>query len=197
VFVLPPFKKHRAVYLITGSVILVILLMCCVGFCAPDNSDKAVNIPNNLITSTSPKPILSVSPSPVEPEVELEPEPVVTKVNKKFNKLTSRQWKKVAKAPNDYITKQYIVYGVVTQFDTSTSAEAFRANVDGVNKEYDYEYNTNTILDNNGVSKVLDDVVEGDEFRAKVIVNGEFTYESTMGAELAVPHLSVVSIKIL
>jgi hypothetical protein len=41
--------------------------------------------------------------------------------------LRKRQWAEVVKSPDAYEGKQYVIYGQVTQFDSATEADTFRA----------------------------------------------------------------------
>lgn len=112
-----------------------------------------------------------------------------------YAKLTAREWKKLAKDPDAYAGKAYIVYGVVTQFDAATGADTFRADVDGVRHADQFDYDTNTILSN--VKGDVSDLVEDDMFQASVIVVGSYSYETSLGGETTVPQLSVMKIKTL
>ncbi|MEV4344997.1 hypothetical protein AB0J83_11020 [Actinoplanes sp. NPDC049596] len=112
-----------------------------------------------------------------------------------FKKLTARQWKTVAKSPDDHIGERYVVYGVVTQFDAATGEDAFRANADGVRHAESYDYDTNTLF--SGDATTLKSLVEDDQFRAKVTVLGSYSYDTQMGGNTTAPQLIVESIEIL
>lgn len=127
-----------------------------------------------------------------------EPEPVVTATKRKpvsYEQLSKRQWLKIAKNPDSHIGEAIVVYGSVTQFDTATGVDTFRADVGASNREYSFDYPTNTIL--SGDEDELSDLVEDDEFRAKVTVTGSLTYDTQIGGETTVPQLQVESIKVL
>jgi len=86
----------------------------------------------------------------------------------------------------------------VTQFDTATGTNTFRANVDGVKHPVSYgfaNYPTNTVL--TGDSANLGDLVEGDIFQAEVVVAGAISYETAMGGNLSAPRLSVLKITVI
>jgi len=110
-----------------------------------------------------------------------------------YEKITAREWKKLAKNPDAYAGKAYIVYGVITQFDSATGDDTFRADVDGVRHSDRYDYETNTILTN--ISGDVSDLVEDDLFQANVIVVGSYSYETTLGGDMTVPMLNVMKIK--
>jgi hypothetical protein len=106
-----------------------------------------------------------------------------------YAKLTVRQWLKIAKDPDAYAGKAYIVHGVVTQFDAATGRSTFRANVDGVTHKLAYDYPTNAIMESRGA--IVDDLVEDDQFTARVQVVGGHTYSTALGGVTTAPMLAV------
>jgi hypothetical protein len=111
--------------------------------------------------------------------------------------ITEREWQLIAKNPAAHIGKRVIVYGHVTQFDSATGTEAFRANVDGVPHKPRYgfvDYETNTFLV--GDATTLANLVQGDLFKAEVTVAGAYSYQSTLGATLTAPNLLVTNIDV-
>ncbi|GAA2577978.1 hypothetical protein GCM10010435_62710 [Winogradskya consettensis] len=126
------------------------------------------------------------------------PEPVTARkppVKTSYKKLTARQWLKIAKDPDAHSGETVVVYGSVTQFDSATGSSVFRADVGASNQEWSFDYPTNTMLV--GDEGQLSDLVQDDEFRAKVIVAGSYSYETQIGGETTVPQLYVSSIKLL
>lgn len=187
-------NSNTKIYVIIGIAAALVFVICAIGIIVIGDSDSQSS---NKFIIPSDTPTISQTTNVPE---QVETDPVVTekpKVNNKFSKLSVREWKKISKNPTTYIGKQYVIYGVVTQFDSSTGSSAFRANVDAVKHKDWFEYETNTILDDNGVTGSLDSLVQDDQFSANIIVNGELSYETTLGEELSVPHLSVVSFKII
>ncbi|WP_409057466.1 hypothetical protein [Streptomyces sp. SYP-A7185] len=112
-----------------------------------------------------------------------------------YETLTAREWALIAKDPDAHAGERYVVYGVVTQSDAATGAEALRADVDGIRHSYAYEYPTNTVL--TGDEKAFAKIVADDSFTAKVEVRGSIEYENQIGGETAAPELQVDSIKVL
>lgn len=113
-----------------------------------------------------------------------------------YKTLTARQWAKIAKDPDAYIGKTFIVYGEVTQFDSATGTDTFRADVAHKNTTtYGFFEGDNTML--TGYEDDLADVVEGDLFRAKVTVAGSYSYDTQVGGNTTVPMLVVDSIKVI
>ncbi|MGW3859346.1 hypothetical protein [Micromonospora arida] len=131
----------------------------------------------------------SALPSPTEAAPPPKPKPP------SYKTLTERQWKLIAKDPDGYLGKTYVVYGRVTQFDAATGSDSFRADVAHRRMAEEYDYETNTIL--NGSASDLDNLVEDDIFRANVTVLGSFSYDTQIGGETTVALLQVDSIKVL
>ncbi|MET8087430.1 hypothetical protein [Micromonospora sp. NPDC005237] len=131
----------------------------------------------------------SAAPSPTKAAPPPKPKPP------SYKTLTERQWKLIAKDPDSYLGKTYVVYGRVTQFDAATGTDSFRADVAHRRMAEEYDYETNTIL--NGSESDLDNLVEDDIFRANVTVLGSFSYDTQIGGETTVALLQVDSIKVL
>ena len=82
------------------------------------------------------------------------------------------------------------MYGKITQFDSATGTEGFRADAGGVRQVPDsigfVNYPTNTIF--SGDSTMLTDFVEGDLFTAKVTVAGAYSYDTQIGGSTTAPQ---------
>lgn len=137
-------------------------------------------------TATAPT---SAAPSPSKTTPPPKPKPP------SYKTLSERQWKLIAKNPDAYIGRTYVVFGRVTQFDAATGVDTFRANVAHRRMADEYDYETNTLL--TGSAADLDDLVEDDIFRANVTVLSAFSYDTQIGGETTVPLLQVDSIKVL
>lgn len=192
----PP-RKRKAWPWIVGSVVGVILLCCGIGLLGNLASETDKNAkPAAAATSVKPttRPPTTAAPTPAATTAA--PPPVPPKpVKVTYKALSERQWKLIAKNPDAYTGKTYIVYGVVTQFDSATGDDSFRADVGGKNMAEDYEYETNTLLA--GSASMLTNLVEGDEFRASATVVGSVSYETQIGGNTTVPRLNVAAIKVL
>jgi hypothetical protein len=169
-------------------------------------SDSATaGAPQPTVTKTVTKPDNGPTPDPVTtptnkpsvvkptqaPKTTEKPAPAV------YKKLTAREWAKIAKSPDSHKGETYIVYGKVTQFDSATGEDAFRADVDGIKHvvEYGYvDYPTNTLMTN--ATGDLSDLVQDDLFTAKVTVLGSYSYDTQIGGETTVPNLAVMSISV-
>lgn len=112
-----------------------------------------------------------------------------------YRKVSSRQWKLIAKNPDAHIGETIVVYGTVSQFDSATGDDGFRANVDAERHAESYEYETNTVLV--GDSDRLAAVVEDDLFSARVTVLGSYSYDTQIGGNTTVPQLNIDGITIL
>jgi hypothetical protein len=143
--------------------------------------------------------------SPVDETTEPEPEPEPKKTTKTTKpepkaepaqRVTKREWAKVVKDPDSYIGERYIIYGQVTQFDSATGDDGFRADTAHTNTmSYGFFDGKNTVF--TGTAKQLDDLVEEDVFRASVEVLGSYDYDTQIGGETSAPHLRVLSIKVI
>ena len=124
--------------------------------------------------------------------------PVVAAPPAPAKKISARDWQLIAKNPAAHTGERVIVYGKVTQFDAATGTSGFRANVDGVEHKPKYgfaDYETNTVLA--GDEALLQEVVNGDLFKAESTVLGAYTYETTMSGQLTAPRLQVTKIDVI
>jgi len=111
-------------------------------------------------------------------------------------KVTKRQWAKVVKNPDTYSGKRYIIYGQVTQFDSATSPDTFRADTAYTDtRGYGYFDGADTIL--TGDEDDLADLVQGAVFRASVTVVGSLNYDTQMGGKTIVPYLTVNNLRVV
>ena len=204
----PPKKKRtgRTVAIVGGSIFGGLVILGVIGSFLPDNTVQTADsapLPNVVTTTTaapSPEPVVTptVKPKPaattskpVAPKTTAAPKPIV------YKKLTKREWAKIAKSPDSHAGEAYTVYGVVTQFDSATGDDQFRADVDGVKHAPSYgfvDYPTNTLMTN--ITGDVSELVQDDLFTAKVIVIGSFSYDTQIGGETTVPQLSIISIKV-
>lgn len=196
---IPPKKRSKLPW-IAGGVAALVLLCCGIGAigAAVDNTKKptaadatptTVATPTAAPTTTAPSPTPAAPTTPAKTSPPPKPKPVV------YAKLTDRQWKLVAKNPDSYVGDTYIVYGQVTQFDAATGVDTFRANVGARNMPYEFDYDTNTLMQ--GDAAKLRNLVGDDEFQAKVTVLGSFTYDTQIGGSTTVPLLRVDWVKVL
>lgn len=112
-----------------------------------------------------------------------------------YTKLSSRAFAKVAKNPDNYIGKKYVLYGNVTQFDAATGTDTFRANLGSSPKSDWYEYDTNAIVDQ-GRDGLFDDVVQDDLITIYVEVSGSFSYDTQIGGNTIAPRFTANIVKV-
>jgi hypothetical protein len=137
------------------------------------------------------------SNSPLPSPAETAPsEPKETSKTAEAVKVTERQWAKVVKNPDAYIGQRYIIYGQVTQLDSATGTDTFRAETaHTVTTEYAFYDGADTML--TGDEDDLSDLVEGDVFRATVTVIGSFDDDTNMAGNKTVPYLTVNKLKVV
>ncbi|MFI6265291.1 hypothetical protein [Micromonospora sp. NPDC051006] len=154
---------------------------------APSSAAPTTATPTTAAPTTAAP--TNAAPSPTKTTPPPKPKP------KSYKTLSERQWKLIAKNPDAYIGKTYVVFGRVTQFDAATGVETFRADVAHRRMAAEYDYETNTML--TGSASDLDNLVQDDIFRANVTVLSSFSYDTQMGGETTAPLLQVDSIKVL
>lgn len=136
-----------------------------------------------------PAPATTTEPQEVEP-AKPAPKPAKAKTP------SSRDWAKVVKNPDKFTGKRYVIYGEVNQFDSATGDDTFLADTAHRNTtSYGYFDGENTML--TGSAAALEDLVEGDVFRATVVVSGSFSYDTQIGGNTTVPLLQIDKIKVI
>lgn len=115
---------------------------------------------------------------------------------KNYASLDERTWQLIAKDPDAYQGQTFLVFGQVTQFDSATGQDTFRADVAHANTcSYGFFDGDNTLLSAApGVS--LSNVVNDDVFAAQVTVVGSMTYDTAIGGSATVPVVQVDSIEV-
>jgi hypothetical protein len=195
-----PKKKHVARNIGIGVggffALMIAIGIASGGSSTPDASSSPTVRPTTTAIAT-PAAEESVKPSakptttkPTTTKPAPPPKPVV------YKKLTKREWAKIAKSPDSHVGETITVYGVVTQFDAATGQDGFRADVDSMRHADSFEYPTNTVFQQEAAGGLLDDLVQGDFFTAKVRVVGSYSYDTQIGGNTTVPSLEVVSINV-
>lgn len=138
-----------------------------------------------------------------EPTAEPSKAPTDTKTTppapakKSYKTLSSRTFKLMVKDPDAYIGKTYVIYGEITQFDSATGTDTFRADTGPKRLRISYgyvNYDQNSML--TGAESMLKKLVEGDCFKAKVTVLGSYSYDTQAGGNTTVPSFQVDSISV-
>lgn len=139
----------------------------------------------------------SVAVTPATPPVQATPsdDPIdePTDPPMTFAKLTSRQWARLVKAPDDYTGNGYVVWACITQFDAATGDDAFRAQASYAKIAYWYSDGTNAYFSGTG-SGSLDPFVQNDVVLMNVVALGSTTYTTTLGGSVTVPEFEVEKI---
>jgi hypothetical protein len=195
----PPAKRSKLPLVIGGIAAAAVLTVggSAVGALVAGSHRRSSAQPSATVATAPAAPIATTEETTPETTTTTRPattKPVATKAPS-YKRLTAREWKKIAKSPDGHIGEHYVIYGVVTQFDAATGDEGFRADVDAVHHAEAYDYETNTIL--SGDAADLADLVEDDQFRAKVTVLGSYSYDTQIGGNTTAPQLSVDSIEVL
>jgi len=160
--------------------------------------------PTVTVTATAPvepEPTAEDEPSE-EPSAETSDEPTESAAppapeKKTYKTLSSRQFKLMVKDPDAYSGKTYVLYGEITQFDSATGTDTFRADTGPKKLRISYgfvDYSQNSFLQ--GTESKLKKLVEGDCFKAKVTVLGSFSYDTQAGGNTTVPLFQVDSISV-
>ncbi|MFG2298993.1 hypothetical protein [Streptomyces sp. NPDC048603] len=153
--------------------------------------------PGNTGPSSAPAP----SPTTAEPIPTPSPtqsEPACSK----FEKMSDREFKLLAKNPYEHLGKCYRIYGYVTQADSATGSLSVRANACGEKHQPTYGFisdcDTNsffTELGGGDGESGIDNIVDGDAFEADVEVGVPYTYTTTLGGQMTAPkfHLHKIT----
>ncbi|WP_406511406.1 hypothetical protein OG851_03110 [Streptomyces sp. NBC_00161] len=99
--------------------------------------------------------------------------------------------------PGAHLGESYRLFGKITQFDSATGTNTFRASI-GYDKKwpasYGYvDYDANAIF--LGVSTDLEDVVQDDVVELWVTCMGSTTYQTAIGGSQTVPYSLVGKVK--
>lgn len=150
-------------------------------------ASPSVAAPSATATTTSP---VATTKAPEPARTTAAPAP------KEYATISARDFKLLAKDPDSHAGKAYTIYGYVSQFDSATGPEGFRANTGATKvKASDwYEFEQNSVL--TGDKDLLAKIVEDDLFEAKVIVVGSYSYETQIGGNTTVPAFDVQEISV-
>ena len=144
----------------------------------------------------------TATPSPTRPPtLPLTPTPTPTPAptlnpgafDGNYQLVTKREWASVVRSPDDHQFETITAFGCISQFDSDTGADTFRAQASYRKQNYWYLYGDNslfTALDETLVA----DFYEDDVFKAEVTIFGSFSYDTTLGGQLTVPWFEIDSI---
>ena len=182
------------------TVIITAVAALGIGALIGSTGEGSTAAPAATATVTETQPAASDTAQQPEPEPSNEAKPEKTEKPEPkaepARRVTKRGWAKIVKNPDRYAGERYIIYGQVTQFDSATGEEGFRADTAHANTmSYGFFEGKNTVR--SGAARRLDNLVEGDVFRASVEVIGSSDYDTQIGGETSAPHLKVLSIKVI
>ncbi len=113
-----------------------------------------------------------------------------------YAKVSARKFALIAKNPDDYAGKRFVVYGLVTQFDAATGEDTFRADTGPQAFVEDwYNYDVNAVV--TGSKRMLRNVVQDDIVRMYVTSAGSYSYDTQIGGNTTVPLFKVNMIKVI
>ena len=197
----PWFKKKRIV--IPAALVGLLMIPGLVGGGKPTPANTAapaaaVSTTTTTTTSTTTSAPATTTSAPAT--TTKAPEPAKTTTTPPaavtYATLSERDFKLLAKDPDAYAGKAYKIYGYVSQFDSATDTDGFRANTGPkkVDESDWYDFDQNSIL--TGDAAMLSKIVEDDLFEAKVIVAGAFSYDTQLGGNTTVPSFLIREISV-
>jgi hypothetical protein len=127
--------------------------------------------------ATSPSTSLSVSPQDLDPAT--------------YQSVSPRDYALLIKDPDANKGRKIIVYGVVTQMDSSTGNSQMRVDTGA---QLGGDYSQNTMIDAKDPS-ILAKVVKGDIVSMWCEVKGALTYDTTNNGHMTVPNYWVYIVK--
>lgn len=109
--------------------------------------------------------------------------------------ISERDWALITKDPDAHIGEKIVLFAQVTQFDSATGTDTFRANAAVDQLEYWSLDGTNTIFV--GDEELLGPVVQGDIVKVYATVLGSLSYETQIGGNTTVPSIAVGLIEVI
>ena len=107
--------------------------------------------------------------------------------------IDSRELALILKDPDANIGKVFKIWGEVSQFDSATGTDTFRAQISHQREQYWYTDGHSVILTGNASD--LTDYIEDDVFLATIEVGGSTTYSNIMGGGNTVPTFTIHKIE--
>ncbi len=95
-----------------------------------------------------------------------------------YKSISARDWARLEKDADTHAGEKYVIYGYVTQADSATGTDYFRADTGGTKGDwYDYDVNTIVTADSDKVKKVVAD----DILKLYVEVVSSYSYDTSIG----------------
>ncbi|MDM7488819.1 hypothetical protein QT969_10995 [Rhodococcus sp. CSLK01-03] len=113
-----------------------------------------------------------------------------------YQEISERDFALLVKDPDAFSGRKIVVYGRVTQFDSATGTDRFRADTAAVLQDSPYDYDENTAIEADDPALVAD-VVEDDIVKMYVEVDGSYSYDTQIGGRTTVPKFTVNIIELM
>jgi hypothetical protein len=120
---------------------------------------------------------------PATPEVDLA----------SFAAVDAARWDEIARDPDAAIGEQVVVFAEVTQLDTATGTEVFRANVGAMQPAAEFELAVNTVV--RGDQHLIAAVAQGDVLKVYAVIAGSVEYDTMIGGATVAPLLEAIAVE--
>lgn len=112
-----------------------------------------------------------------------------------FDEIGARDYALFVKDPDSHVGEQIVIYGHITQFDSATGTDTFRADTAHAQQDDWYDYDVNTII--TGSEVLLSEIVQDDIVKMWVTGLGSLTYDTSIGGSATVPLFLVHQIEVI
>ncbi|MFD5812376.1 DUF2510 domain-containing protein [Rhodococcus aetherivorans] len=112
-----------------------------------------------------------------------------------YEQVSTRDFALIARDPSAARGRKLVLYGYVSQFDSATGTNQFRASVDSQPLGSWYEYDHNVVI-KAGDRGLVANVVEDDLITLWVEVDEPLTYDTTLGGSTTVPSFRLNMIEV-
>lgn len=198
----PPRRRHTGrniTLIVLGVLVLIVVVSTALGSGSTPSSGThrqsasaappTATDPNGLVCQVNQIDSKGYCPGD-DPTPAPKPSPVPPPKPKVYLPVTDSQWQIIQEDPDSYAGETFVVYGTVTQHDSNTGTDEFRADAGPADNP-----NTNTVFDaSDGSHPQVAALQVGQSFSAQVSVEGSLSYTTVSGGQTTVPELAVVSI---
>lgn len=208
----PPEKKSNKTLFIVLGCVAAFLLVASIGSSLADSDSD--NEASTTSTAETADPALattfSMSPAEVEAsksqaaedqknrdaEVAAAQEKLRAQTDPStYEVITERDWLVIGKDPDAHTGRKVVLYGAVTQFDSGTGTDAFRAETGAEPQDASYLYDTNTVVQE-GTPGLFKPVVKDDLVTLYVEIAGAFSYDTTIGGSTTAPRVTAYIVEV-
>lgn len=199
-------KKNNRIALLLIAALVAVVIVVAIAIAFTSGSDDGEKSESSSTASTA--EAWTYTPPPPDPEairrsqearaaeIEAARARAAAQVDPStYEQLSERDWLLIAKDPGKHIGRKVVLYGSVTQFDSGTGTNAFRANTGGEVQENSYQYDTNTIVQE-GTPGLFDEVVTDDLVTLYVEIDGVMKYDTTIGGSTSAPKVSAYIVEV-